>query len=61
MTLIGRVLVGVLVLQISKALAVAELASGAVTAACAAAAETILSGFDALSVDHIVDEPEISR
>lgn len=49
-----------IIVKVSQALALAVLAARAVSAAGAAAAETILSGFDTLPQHHLVDEAEIT-
>jgi hypothetical protein len=46
-------------LDISKTIAGAVLAFGAVISARTAAPETILSSLDALAIDHLVDKPEV--
>jgi hypothetical protein len=50
-----------IVIEVSQALALAILTSCAVSPARATAAETILSGFNALPEHHLVDEAEIAR
>ena len=51
----------IVILEIGETLAVAELASSAIAAAGAAAAETILGGLYAGSVNHSVNKAEVTR